>query len=297
LKTEATVETHLTEEQCGKLFQRLFPNGLHDPSLVQELAPEGWERSPLVLVYHPTAEQVYEETLRLRDNLRRLRRKTSPPEEEPQIMLDALRREMPVDAPKPAKECADLLGCCLWDVFADNHDVRTAEGALVDLGSFRAAAGFIADFRQRRSHSEAWLNERRDYLEFYLGTWMVRHRADLTPVYELIFRCMQQLGLDWRYVHPRLMLVDVRPLHEALESENVPEAVQYDPTENYWRERTEAAHDAEMADLRRHMDEAYRESVEEARHDPPPATVRAYQLVYGRFPAGWPPEGEDENNS
>jgi len=291
------VEECLTEEQCWELFQRLFPNGLDDPSLVQKLAPEGWERSPLVLVYHPTAEQVYEETMRLRDNLRRLRRKTSPPEEEPQIMLDALRREMPVDAPKPAKECADLLGCCLWDVFADNHDVRTAEGALVDLGSFRAAAGFIADFRQRRSHSEAWLNERRDYLEFYLGTWMVRHRADLTPVYELIFRCMQQLGLDWRYVHPRLMLVDVRPLHEALESENVPEAVQYDPTENYWRERTEVAHDAEMADLRRHMDEAYRESVEEARHDPPPATVRAYQLVYGRFPAGWPPEGEDENNS
>lgn len=291
------MEECLTEEQCWELFQRLFPNGLDDPSLVQKLAPEGWERSPLVLVYHPTAEQVYEETMRLRDNLRRLRRKTSPPEEEPQIMLDALRREMPVDAPKPAKECADLLGCCLWDVFADNHDVRTAEGALVDLGSFRAAAGFIADFRQRRSHSEAWLNERRDYLEFYLGTWMVRHRADLTPVYELIFRCMQQLGLDWRYVHPRLMLVDVRPLHEALESENVPEAVQYDPTENYWRERTEVAHDAEMADLRRHMDEAYRESVEEARHDPPPATVRAYQLVYGRFPAGWPPEGEDENNS
>lgn len=291
------MEKCLTEGQCWELFQRLFPNRLDDPSLVQKLAPEGWERSPLVLVYHPTVEQVYEETFRLRDNLRRLRRKTSPLEEEPQITLDALRREMPIDAPKPAKECADLLGCCLWDVFADNHDVRTAEGALVDLGSFRAAAGFIADFRQRRSHSEAWLNERRDYLEFYLGTWMVRHRADLTPVYELIFRCMQQLGLDWRYVHPRLMLVDVRPLHEALESENVPEAVQYDPTENYWRERTEAAHDAEMADLRRHMDEAYRESVEEARHDPPPATVRAYQLVYGHFPAGWPPEGEDENNS
>jgi hypothetical protein len=221
LKTEATVEERLTEEQCWELFQRLFPNGLDDPSLVQKLAPEGWERSPLVVVYHPTAEQVYEETLRFRDNLRRLRGKTAPPEEEAQITLDALRQEMPVDAPKPAEECADLLGCCLWDVFADNHDVCTAKGALVDLGSFRAAAGFIADFRHRRSHSEAWLNERRDYIEFYLGTWMVRLRADLTPVYELIFRRMQQLGLDWRYVHPRLMLVDLHPLHEALESENI----------------------------------------------------------------------------
>ena len=71
------MEERLTEEQCGKLFQRLFPNGLTDPFLVQKLAPEGWERSQLVLVYHPTAEQVYEETVRFRDNLRRLRRKTA----------------------------------------------------------------------------------------------------------------------------------------------------------------------------------------------------------------------------
>ena len=192
------MEARLTEEQCRELFQRLFPNGLDDPFLAKKLAPEGWEQSPLVLVYHPTAEQVYEETLRFRDNLRRLRGKTVPPEEEPQITLDALRREMPVDAPKPAEECADLLGCCLWDVFADNHDVCTAEGTLVDLGSFRAAAGFIADFRHRRSRSEARLNERREYIEFYLGTWMVRRRADLTLVHELIFRRVQQLGLDWR---------------------------------------------------------------------------------------------------
>jgi hypothetical protein len=200
---------------------------------------------------------------------------------------------MPVDAPKPVEECADLLGLCLWDLFADNHDVCTARGILVDLGSFRAAAGFIADFRHRRSRSEAWLNERTDYLEFYLGTWTVRHRADLTPVYELIFRRMQQLGLDWRYVHPRLMLVDFRPLHEALESESVPEAIRYDPTENYWRERREAACDTEVAELRRNLDEAYKESVAEAQHDPPPATVRAYQRVYGRFPAGWPPDPGD----
>jgi hypothetical protein len=289
------VEERLTEEQCWELFQRLFPNGLDDPSLVEKLAPEGWERSPLVLAYHPTAEQVYEETVRFRDNLRRLRRKTSPPEEELQITLDAIRKEMPVDAPKPATECADLLGCCLWDVFADNHDVYTAEDALVDLGSFRAAAGFIADFRHCRSYSEARLNKHSDYLEFYLGTWMVQHRADLTPVYELIFRRMQELGLDWRYVHPRLMLVDFRPLHEVLETENVSEAVTYDPTENYWRERREAACDAEVAELRRNLDEVYKESVAEARHDPPPATVRAFQLVYGRFPAGWPPEGEAED--
>ncbi len=174
------MEERLTEEQCREQFQRLFPNGLDDASLVQKLAPEGWERSPLMLAYHPTAEQVYEETLRFHENLRRLMGKTASPEEEPQITLDALRREMPVEAPEPVEECADLLGCCLWDLFADNHEVRTANGALVDLGSFRAAAGFIADVRHRRTRSEAWLSERSDYREFYLGTGMVRHRADLS---------------------------------------------------------------------------------------------------------------------
>lgn len=288
------MEVRLTEKQCLELFQRLFPNGLDDSSLMQSLAPEGWEHSTLALIYHPTAEQRYEETLRLRENLRRLRR--SPvSEEEPHITLDTIRREMPVEAPNPRKECADLMGCCLWDIFSDNHEVRTAD-ALVDLGTFRAAAGFIADVRHRSGNSEAGFSERGDYLDVYMGTRMVQHRADLTPVYELIFRRMRQLDLDWRYVHPRLIAVDLRPLQEASESEQASEAVRYNPTENFWRERREAARDAELAELRQNMDEAYRESVEEARNAPPPATVRAYRQVYHRFPTGWPPQVESGND-
>lgn len=246
------MEERLTQEQRLELFQRLFPNGLDDPSLVQNLAPEGWEHSPLVLIYHPTAEQRYEEMLRLCENLRRLRR--SPiSEEEPRITLDVIRREMPAEASNPREECADLMGCCLWDIFSDNHEVRAAN-ALVDLGTFRAAAGFIADVRHRSGNSEAEFSGRGDYLDFYMGTSMFRHRADLTPVYELIFRRMQQLGLDWRYVHPRLMAVDLRTLQEASESAQASEAVRYNPTENFWRERREAVHDAELAELRRNSD-------------------------------------------
>lgn len=102
----------------------------------------------------------------------------------------------------------------MWDIFSDNHEVRTAN-TLVDLGTFRGAAGFIADVRHRSGDSEAGFAGRGDYLEFYIGTSMVRHRADLTPVYELIFRRMRQLGLDWRYVHPRLMALDLRPQIES----------------------------------------------------------------------------------
>ncbi|MBH0183891.1 MAG: hypothetical protein HP477_00300 [Nitrospira sp.] len=92
------------------------------------------------------------------------------------------------------------------------------------------------------------------------------------------------------------MAVDLRPLQEASEQEQVSEAVQYNPTENFWRRRREAARDAELAQLRQNMDEAYRESVEEARNAPPPATVRAYLQVYRRFPTGWPPQVESGND-
>lgn len=284
----------MTEVQCWALFERLFPNGLDDPSLVEELAPEGWDRSPLLLVYHPTAEQVFEETLRLRENLRNLLRKgAASSEEESPLTLDAVRGEIQHSAPNPVEECADLLGCCLWDVFADNHDVMTAEGTLVDLGSFRGAAGFIADFRHRRNCSQAGFGDLGDYIEFYLGTYLVRHRADLAPVYELIFRRMQQTGLDWRYVHPRLLALDLSPLHD-LAADDVPDALRYDPTESFWRERQRVAQQAEMAEFQRSLNDAYRASVEEARHSPPPATVRAYQRVYGRFPDGWPPVAENQ---
>ena len=129
----------LTEPQCWALFERLFPHGLEDCAVVKVLAPDGWDQSPLRLVSHPTAEQVYEESLRIRENLKSLlRNESESPEEDPSLTLDAVRREMIDRVPGSLEECADLLGNCLWDVFSDNHDVVTADGLLVDLGSFRS---------------------------------------------------------------------------------------------------------------------------------------------------------------
>lgn len=195
-------------------------------------------------------------------------------------------------APNSREECADLLGCCLWDVFADNHDVVTADGMLVDLGSFRSAAGFIADFRHRRNCSQEGLGNRGDYIEFYMGTTLVRHRVDLTPVYELIFRRMRHIGLSWRYAHPRLYAIDLGSLSNMAE-DDVPEALRYDPTESFWRERQLAERQTELAEFRQNLDEAYRASIQNACDGPPPATVRAYQRVYGHDPDGWPPKVED----
>ena len=284
----------LTEAQCWALFESLFPHGLDNRALVEELAPEGWDRSPLLLVSHPTAEQVFQETTQIRENLRNLLKKEPvSSKEKPPLTLDVVRRDMIHRAPNPVEECADLLGCCLWDVFADNHDVVTADGMLVDLGSFRSAAGFIANFRHRRTSTQEDLGHRGDYIEFYMGTTLVRHRADLTPIYELIFRRMRHIRLSWRYAHLRLYAIDLSCLPD-LAGDDALEALRYDLTESFWRERQLAEHQTELAKFQQNLDEAYRDSVQDACDGPPPATVRAYQRVYGRNPDGWPPTVKDQ---
>lgn len=56
------------------------------------------------------------------------------------------------------------------------------------------------------------------------------------------------------------------------------------------RQEEQKKRDQELAELREALDAGYREVDAEAPGAPPPATVRAYQEVYGHFPRGWPPE-------
>jgi len=82
----------------------------------------------------------------------------------------------------------------------------------VHLGSFRGAAAFIAAFRNKSDQRlENWREWSMGNMAFYIGTELVRHRADVRPVYEPIFRRMQRRGLDRRYAHPRLLLFHLSP--------------------------------------------------------------------------------------
>ena len=74
------------------------------------------------------------------------------------------------------------------------------------------AGGVLADVANRQTGTTQY-----DYMSFYLGTSWVSQRADLTPVYEMIFRRLRRRGLDWIYHFPRLYAVDFRPLKEALD--------------------------------------------------------------------------------
>jgi hypothetical protein len=268
-----------TDTECEATFAHLFPQGFAGQDVLDDLAPEGWEISPLVATFHPSLEQVYQESVRFHRNSQSWpwRDKDRPPDPEP-TREDVARtyQETPIET---AREVRELVGKCLWDVFSDNHDVLGPDGRVVDIGSFRGAGGFIADCINTQIGRREY-----DYIDFYMGTIWLAQRADLTPVYRMIFRRLQAHSYDWTYHFPKLGLVDLRPLRDALREQ---EGEEWDQEASVPEEDEE--HERSLHELRESLDTAHREAVAAARDQPPPATVQAYESVYGHFPAGWPP--------
>jgi hypothetical protein len=144
----------------------------------------------------------------------------------------------------------------------------------------------LADFLNRRMGRQAY-----DYMNFYLGTsapW-AQTEDDLAPIYESIFRRLKARGLDWVYHFPQIYLVDFRSLRDELDREGRPDWENYSPSEALAKELDDRQRDKENAEFRDQLEEGRNEDIEEALKRPPPATVRAYRSVYGRWPQGWPP--------
>ena len=104
--------------------------------------------------------------------------------------LEEVCREYRPTPVRSQEEVTELVGLCLWDVFSDNHDVIIADGRVADIGSFRAAGAFLDEHLTRGQ--DRWREG--DYLRFYLGTIWISRRADLTPVYAMIFRRLRSVG-------------------------------------------------------------------------------------------------------
>jgi hypothetical protein len=183
-------------------------------------------------------------------------------------------------------EPAELLGLCLWDIFSNNHEIIAADGRIVDLGSFRGSAGVISDFYESLPAPED--ADRRyaggcGYMDFYMGTCWLGKRADLTPIYQFIFRRLKALGANWSYVFPRLHLIDFGPREEE-------PSMSYDPSAAIQKEAERIAKVAEVTAMRLKLDREVQSAKRKARIQAPPATVTSYQAVYGKFPIGWPPD-------
>ncbi len=325
-------ENTYTEDELIAVFSKLFPQGFAGADIRRAIAPGGWESSPLVALFHPSAEQRYEEAVRIHANMAGLLRKDKSPSPAP-------TREEFVDdsddALAPDEEISRLVGMCLWDIFSESHDVLDDAGRELSLGSFRASAGFLADrlneqvkagfvrgpaidAQTRAAEVQKQMRELMpgmgsdlmfefmkehqtgpyDYMDFYMGTSSIAGRADLSPVYRMIFTRLKALDLDWKYSFPRLHLVDMRPLKEELdaresEESGEPDWLNYSPETELAKDEENREKDRELAEMRESLDDGYRESVEAALKLPPPTTVRAYADVFGDFPSGWPPNAND----
>jgi hypothetical protein len=105
-------EMRLTDAECVAVFERLFPQGFSGPDVLAEIAPEGWENSPLRAVFHPSLEQVFEESCRMHRNLESLwaQRGREPRPEPTRDEISASYRETPLD---PEREIGELVGTWL----------------------------------------------------------------------------------------------------------------------------------------------------------------------------------------
>src|SRR5918995_2075555 len=140
-------KARFTDAELHAFFDRLFPSGFAGGDVLAEIAPEGWEQSPLLACFHPSLDQRYEEAVQLHRNLEELSRamtRKDAPERlpRPEPTLDDIRSEYRAEPVNVQEEVTELIGLCLWDVFSDNHDVTAADGRVVDIGSFRGAGAF-----------------------------------------------------------------------------------------------------------------------------------------------------------
>lgn len=279
----------LTDAELKEFFERLFPHGFAGTDVLTEIAPEGWEKSPLLACFHPSVEKVFEEQVQMHRNMEELiglDREHEPDNPKlapkPEPTFDEVRADWQ-DKPIAAhEEVTELVALCLWDVFSNSHDVIAADGRVADIGSFRGAARFLAEYLTR-PNDDLWSM---DYCRFYLGTIWISDRADLTPVYAMIFRRLKALGADWEFHFQQLGIVDLSPLREELEKTK-PE--DYSPSEAFGKEQEERERQAELERFRAELAESNAQARHKALDHPPPATVCAYQTVYGRDPKGWPP--------
>lgn len=136
----------LSEVELHALFDRLFPHSFAGRDVLDDIAPEGWERSPLLACFHPSVERIYEERVLMHRNmeeLRRLRRRRDRGtiEASPEPTVEDVRTEYEPSPVHQDAEVTELVGLCLWDTFSDNHEVLAADGRLADIGSFRGGGG------------------------------------------------------------------------------------------------------------------------------------------------------------
>jgi hypothetical protein len=206
--------TELPTNICELLIIELFQS---IPQLLNEVAPNGFNNSFLVNVYHPNPEQQYKEYRHSQLRLIQIQRTMKKP-----VNVESTKsfkefttefESTPVDE---QYEIVSIFGDCIWNVFSNNHTVFNENFESYDFGSWRCSGGFIADVINKL---QLVPEKPFGYMDFYMGNAFTEHRADLTPLYKFIFKKLKAKNLDWEFSFPQMGLVNFN--HENEEPDDM----------------------------------------------------------------------------
>ncbi len=268
----------LPETICEALLIELFQSV---PQLLQTVASDGFANSQLVLVFHPTPEQQYKEYKQIHENINRLHSaRKNQPGNKPLQSFDEFIKDIKIEPVNERYEAVHILGDCIWKIFSNNHTVFNENNESYDLGSWRGTGGFIADVINKL---QLVANTSFDYLDFYMGGMFRDDRADLTPVYEFIFKKLKAKHLDWEYSFPRMGLISFHNNdNEKDDIEN------YNPEEALKKQMEREQQQNEIDKLQQQFDDIHNSEYEEARYKKPSQEVMAYYKIYSHYPKGHP---------
>jgi hypothetical protein len=268
-----SAQTNHTDESCEELLKYLCdsPN-----QILALIAPEGWENSAYKFIYHPTAQTIFENSLRMHENMSSLFKKKGKEMEPP--TLESIEKELSEKGEiiKPKEEFLDLLGSCLWCIFSNNHEVFDDKG-VYDIGSFRGSGGFIGDFLNKNYPNETTF----DYMDFYCADMRFDDDETSLPLFVYLFEKIKSANCDWSYSFPRIGIVSFD------KEETVAKPEDYDPNKALEEELANKQKKAEIQEFKDKLDEIYESEMEEAKYKKPPLIIRAYQTVFGKYPQGW----------
>lgn len=261
------------DKECIELLLKIFDNY---EILLQSIVPNGWKESDFVKFLHPTAEQQFEEHVRISENLNKLTKKSKRENKSLKTIKDFTQDNL-----KDVNEFDEfiyILGLAVYDIFSNNHEVIGSDTKIYDLGSMRGSGGFIADFINMHHP----LSYRLDYIDFYMGSIWIKDRSDLYPFYFHIFKTLKENKCNWNYSFPRMYLIDLK----ETENEETDNHSEYRP-ENAIEKQLEKDND-EITKFKQDLDKIYEDEYEEAKYKPLTSLVKAYKDVYSVLPNGHP---------
>ncbi|MCW3108044.1 MAG: hypothetical protein JWQ09_2550 [Segetibacter sp.] len=112
-------------------------------------------------------------------------------------------------------------------------------------------------------------------MDFYMGGIFRHERADLTPVYEFIFKKLSAKNLDWEYSFPRMGLISF-----SKDEDEKDDIANYNPEEAVKKQLEKEQQQNDTEKLQQQFDDLYKSEYEEARYKKPSAEVMAYYNVY-----------------